>query len=251
METLFIQKIINKELFNKTPSIILDGLFCSKELLYTTNDDNKDEYEFIINIDNTNLTDEEDKEKNTFISILNEEQNRITTNMKFLIDNLDLTKISIQDYKVIDYSDMPNYLKKKMKTHNYDAKKFIIKNNIDKNKLICMIAQLTNNDEIKTVQTNELKLIGYFIVSKIIDLFNLYLKSILYTLELLKEHPYLFRYKNEYLISINPAFFTITNNEISILHFNTINNAFTKAPQKNNNIHSSTIHISKNTIKFT
>lgn len=242
METLFIQKIINKELFNKTPSIILDGLFCSNELLYTTNDDN--EYEFIINIDNSNLTEEEEKEKNIFMSLLNEEQNRITNNMKFLIENLNLTKITVQDYKIYDYSDMPNYLKKKMKTHNCDAKKFIIKNNIDKNKLISTIAQLTNN-EIKIVQLNEIKLIAYFIIIKIIDLFDLYHKSILYTLELLKEHPYLFRCKNEYLMSINPAFFSIKNEEISILHFNTINNAYAKT-----NSHSSTIHIAKNMIKF-
>jgi hypothetical protein len=252
METLFIKKIINKELFNITPSIILDGLFCSsidKELVFTKNDNN-DEYEFIINIDNidtTNLTNDEENDTNIYIKMVNEEYNKITNNIKYLIANIDLKKLIIQDYKVNDYSDTPNYLKKKIKTHIYDAKKFIIKNNIDKNKINNTISQITNN-EIQPTEINEIKLILYFVLIKFIDLYNCYNKSILYSLELLREYPYLIRYKDDYLVSINPAFFTITNDEITIMHLNTINNAYAKT--SNANINSSKINISKNKIKF-
>ena len=153
METLFIKKLVNKE------------LFCLSE----TNDENKEDYEYIINIDNidnTNLNEEEEKDKDSFIAMANEELNRINAIVNYFSTNINVNKVFVPYYKVYDYSNTPNNLKRKINTHNhiFDIKKFILKNNIDKNKNM-----------------------AEFILSKIFELLSEYNKCLLYSLLLLKE----------------------------------------------------------------
>ena len=214
METLFIKKLVNKE------------LFCLSE----TNDENKEDYEYIINIDNidnTNLNEEEEKVKDSFIAMANEELNRINAIVNYFSTNINVNKVFVPYYKVYDYSNTPNNLKRKINTHNhiFDIKKFILKNNIDKNKNM-----------------------AEFILSKIFELLSEYNKCLLYSLLLLKEHPYLIRYKTDYLVSINPTLFTIINDEINIHHHNKIKNAYIKNDDKKpqTNTKSTIIKIIKN-----
>ena len=238
METLFIKKLANEELFNKLPSVVLDDLFCfsdtnntnEKQLTFINNDsNNKEEYEYIINIeniDNTNLTDEEEKEKNNYIAMINEENTKINTIITYLINNCYLNKVTIPYYKVYDYSNTPNNLRRKIKTHNhiFDIKKFILKN------------------KITSIDTNYIKNMSNFILTKSIELLYNYNKCLLYSLQILKEHSYLIRHKNDYLVSIIPTFFTIINDEITINHYNKIKNTY----NKNDNKYSTIINIAKN-----
>lgn len=255
METLFIKKVVNYELFNKRPSIVLDGLFSLNNkqeqlITFTENNDNED-YEFILNIENidkTDLNEDEEKERNNFITCINDEITKTANIMKYLIANIDLHKINVRHYKIYDYSNTPNHLKRKIKPHNhiFDAKKFIIKNCIDKTKMNTIISQITLST---SNENNELKLMAYFIISKIIDFYNTYNKCLLYSLEILKEHPYIIRYKDDYLVSINPTYFTQKDDTITIAHHNNIKNAFIKVDttdNSNNNSKSTLINISKN-----
>jgi len=250
METLFIKNIVNTELFNKLPSINTDGIFSvdnkQEQIIKFENNNYNDEYEFILNIDNINnedLNEDEEKDKNNYISMINEEYKKLTTIIKYIIANIDIEKVIIPDYKIYDYSNIPKNLKSKIKSHNhiFDAKKFIMKNNIDKTIINTIISKMKNK-ELK--ETNELKIIAFFIITKIMDIFDKYNKCLLYSLELLKEYPYIFRYKDDYLITINESYFTINDNNITINHHNIIKNTFIK--NNNDNKKSTLINIGKN-----
>jgi len=250
METLFIKNIVNGELLNKMPSINTDGIFSvdnkQEQIIRFENNNFNDEYEFILNIDNINnddLNEEEEKAKNDYILSINEEYKKITSIIKYIIANIDIEKVIIPDYKIYDYSNVPKNLKSKIKSHNhiFDAKKFIMKNNIDKTNINAIISKMKNKD---LKDSNELKIIAFFIIIKIMDILDKYNKCLLYSLELLKEYPYVFRYKDDYLLSINDSYFTITDNNITLMHYNIIKNAFIK--NNNDNKKSSIINISKN-----
>jgi len=255
METLFIKNIINYNLFDKQPNILLDGLLnyydTKKEIFFFTNnkDDNKDDYEIIINIDNSNLSENEEEDKNNFIKLINDEINRIKKIFEYLIINIDINKLTIPYYKIYNYNDIPKNLRSKIKVHNhiFDIKKFIIKNNINKDEISNTIALLLNKNN-KDLILNDHKIMIFYILIKIFEFYNIYNKCLLYSLETLNEYPYIIRNKEEYLININSNLFTILNDKIEINHFNKIKNVFGKNNDKNI-LNTTTILISKNNNK--
>jgi len=251
MEQLFIKNIINNELFNKLPNIKLNGLlnyYDTKENIISFDND------YIINIDynKTDIDENDIKEIDDYLKEIIAELTKVKKVMEYLIVNLQLNKLNIPYYKVYDYSNIPNNLKSKIKTnHLFDIKKFIIKNGIHKEELIKTIKILLAQDELK-ININEMKLMIFFILIKIFELYNIYNKSLLYSIELIKENPNIIKNKNDNLIIINKNNFLINNDIIEINHYNLIKNAYSKNNINNKkatvvNITSSTkITINKN-----
>jgi hypothetical protein len=120
-------------------------------------------------------------------------------------------------------------MKTKVKKHSnnnfFDINKFIIKNGINKDKdlIISKISKMTNKN---ITDINDLKLATYFIIIQIVELFNIYIKSINYSIELINENPS--NCNVDYLINMDNKFFNITDDEINIYHHNFIKNAYNK-----------------------
>ena len=235
----FISNITNTDLFNKQPNISLNGIFDyydTKEILINydnsnsidnSNENLNDNFEII-----DNLTEEEEKDKADFIKTLEEEEVRVKKIIEYLIINLDFTnnKIFVPHYKIYDYSNTPNYLKKKINNnHPFDLKKFLIKNGVGKGELTPIIETMINK-KASDLQLTEMKVMTFFILSKILEIYNAYNKSILYSKAILQENPQIIKNK-EALVSLNPNIMKIdinANNKIEIFHLNTIKNAFSK-----------------------
>ena len=116
---------------------------------------------------------------------------------------------------------MQSILKQHSNNNFFDIVKFNIKNGINKDKELIltnysqMIMTTINKNEL-----NEIKIAIYFILLKIIELFNIYLKSIHYSIELINENPN--NTNEDYLINMDNKFFNINDDEINIYHHNII-----------------------------
>jgi hypothetical protein len=251
MENTFIKTIINRHLFDNSQSLITDGIFDYNpekiDLISFTK--NKEEFEII----DKDIDEDLKNKKNEMIKVLNEEKKRIIKILEYLIVNIDIHKIHLPFYKTYDYDNVANYMKTKIKKHSnnnfFDIVKFNTKNNINKNKdfIISYFSAMTNIKHFDNL--NEIKLATFFILIKIIELFNIYLKSIHYSIDLINENP--LNTNEDYLINMDNKFFNITDNEIDIYHHNLIKNSFNKNIDKNKfSITSSTIiKIKKNSNK--
>jgi len=235
----FIKKIINNQLFTNTPTIDINDIFNydinKTELInfVNLNKTETDDFEYLIidkDISNANLNEEEEKEKNAYVNDLLNEGIRVKKVIEYLITNVEISKVNILNYKPYDYSNTSNHIRSKIKTnHNFDIKTFIIKNKINKEKIQKQMSLMLNKS---LNDMNEFKLMNYYLFIFIIDIYNIYNKCIYYSIELLKEHPYLYRKKEEYLLNINPNYFKIVNDEIEIMHHNLIKNAYKKDKDK-------------------
>jgi hypothetical protein len=140
---------------------------------------------------------------------------------------------------------MKNKIKKHSNNNFFDIVKFNIKNSINKNKdlIISQFSTITNIKDFNNL--NEIKLATFFILIKIIEIFDIYLKSIHYSIDIINENP--LNTNEDYLINMDNKFFNITDDEINIFHHNLIKNSFNK---NNLNITPSTfIKIKRNSNK--
>jgi hypothetical protein len=247
MENLFIKTIINREIFNNTPSLIIDGIFNYNpekiDLISFTK--NQEEFEII----DKDIDEDLKNKREEMIKVLNEEKRRIIKILEYLIVNIDINKIQLPYYKTYDYNNVSNFMKNKIKKHSnnnfFDIVKFNIKNSINKNKdlIISQFSTITNIKDFNNL--NEIKLATFFILIKIIEIFDIYLKSIHYSIDIINENP--LNTNEDYLINMDNKFFNITDDEINIFHHNLIKNSFNK---NNLNITPSTfIKIKRNSNK--
>jgi|694.fasta_scaffold04684_5 hypothetical protein len=238
----FINNILYKNIYENQPSLNTKGLFeynINKEILNyeKDNDNDKDkDYEIINDIE---LDENEEKEKEEYIKNINDEIKRVNSIIEYLIVNLNINKIIIPDYKIYNYDNLAKNLRTKVKksNHIFDIKLFLLKNKITKDNTETIIKDFLNINDIN-FNLSESKQMIFFILNKIVHIYNLYNKSMLYSLKLLEENPNLIKNKDNnsymYLVNINKDFFNIneTKTTISINHFNIINNAFNKDDNK-------------------
>jgi hypothetical protein len=239
MEHFFIKDIIDKNLFNNTPEVIYDNIFNyydNKENIiefHKINNDNLDNDEFeVIDIEK-----EKSQDIINYISEINNEKARILKVLEFLIVNIDINKLELPDYKkTANYDNTPNYLKNKIKKHinnnPFDIKKFLTKNEINKNHIINKISIMTSINENEFKDKSDFKFAIYFILINIINIFNCYYKCLNYSIDLLNKQPEIFNNNNKfdyicYIINFQELF-KINNNDIIFNHFGIIKNAFPK-----------------------
>ena len=248
MENLFIKTIINREIFDNTPSLIIDGIFDynPEKIDLVSFKKNQEEFEII----DKDIDEDLKKKREEMIKVLNEEKLRVIKILEYLIVNIDINKIQLPYYKTYDYNNVSNFMKNKIKKHsnnnNFDIVKFNIKNSINKNKdlIISRFSTITNIKQFDNL--NEIKLATFFILIKIIEIFDIYLKSIHYSIDIINENP--LNTNEDYLINMDNKFFNITDDEINISHHNLIKNSFNK---NNLNITPSTfIKIKRNSNKI-
>ena len=242
MENLFIKTIINRQIFDNSSSLIFDGIFDynPEKIDIVSFTKNQEEFEII----DKDIDDELKNKKDEMIKVLNDEKKRIIKILEYLIINIDINKIQFPFYKIYDYDNVSNYMKNKIKKHSnnnfFDIVKFNIKNNINKNKdvIISQFSIMTNNKYYDNLNENKLAIL--FILIKIIEIFNIYLKSIHYSIDIINENPS--NTNEDFLINMDNKFFNITDDEINIYHHNLIKNSFNKNIDKNKfSITSSTI----------
>jgi len=246
MEFLFIKKVIDRNLFDNSIDLNINEIFnyyTNKEELIKfenkkTNDETND-YEFIIDVDASPLNEKEEEEMKIYLSMLKEEINRIQKVIEYLIANVDVYKIKLLNYKNYDYDNTSKFIKSKIKSgnHNFDLKKFLMKNKINKDEIIEKFKQMTVK-EIGAI--NDSKLATYYLLIKIMEFFNNYNKSLVYSVKLLEEYPYIYKNKDEYLCEINQKNMNMNNDEINIYHHSLIKNAYTT-----NNKYGDTINLKR------
>ena len=248
MENLFIKTIINREIFDNTPSLIIDGIFDynPEKIDLVSFKKIQEEFEII----DKDIDEDLKNKREEMIKVLNEEKIRVIKILEYLIVNIDINKIQLPYYKTYDYNNVSNFMKNKIKKHsnnnNFDIVKFNIKNSINKNKdlIISRFSTITNIKQFDNL--NEIKLATFFILIKIIEIFDIYLKSIHYSIDIINENP--LNTNEDYLINMDNKFFNITDDEINISHHNLIKNSFNK---NNLNITPSTfIKIKRNSNKI-
>jgi hypothetical protein len=242
MENLFIKTIINRKLFDNSSSLNIEGIFDynPEKIDLVSFIKNQDEFEII----NKEIDEELKNKKDEMIKVLNDEKKRVIKILEYLIINIDTQKLQLPFYKTYDYNNVANYMKTKIKKHSnnnfFDIVKFNIKNGINKNKdfIISQFSKMTNIKDIDNL--NEIKLATFFILIKIIEIFNIYFKSIQYSIDIIIDNP--LNTNEDYLINMDNKFFNITDDEINIYHHNLIKNSFNKNMDKNKlSITSSTI----------
>ena len=242
MENLFIKTILNRQLVDNSSSLIFDGIFDynPEKIDIVSFTKNQEEFEII----DKDIDDELKNKKDEMIKVLNDEKKRIIKILEYLIINIDINKIQFPFYKIYDYDNVSNYMKNKIKKHSnnnfFDIVKFNIKNNINKNKdvIISQFSIMTNNKYYDNLNENKLAIL--FILIKIIEIFNIYLKSIHYSIDIINENPS--NTNEDFLINMDNKFFNITDEDINIYHHNLIKNSFNKNIDKNKfSITSSTI----------
>jgi hypothetical protein len=230
----FISSIYDNDIYLKTPNVSYKGLFDYYEnkeeiIKYNIVDiGNNEEFEIIDKEGETH--DIEKKElREGLIKGFEEERQRTKRVIEYLIVNIDVNKLELPYYKSYDYNDVPKYMKTKIKKHTnlFDIKVFMSKNKINKEYLINLFDLKDNNLSVN-------KLCIYHILYKIIELYNLYNKALIYSIELLKKYPNLLDEDKylDYLVKINPNHFVIKNDEINILHVNEIKNAYLRKEEK-------------------
>jgi hypothetical protein len=242
MENLFIKTIINRKLFDNSSSLNIEGIFDynPEKIDLVSFIKNQEEFEII----NKEIDEELKNKKDEMIKVLNDEKKRVIKILEYLIINIDTQKLQLPFYKTYDYNNVANYMKTKIKKHSnnnfFDIVKFNIKNGINKNKdfIISQFSKMTNIKDIDNL--NEIKLATFFILIKIIEIFNIYFKSIQYSIDIINDNP--LNTNEDYLINMDNKFFNITDDEINIYHHNLIKNSFNKNMDKNKlSITSSTI----------
>jgi hypothetical protein len=231
MEFLFIKEIINYELFNKTPDVKFKGLFNYYEnktelIEFQCNDHLIDDFEFVNDIENHNLTEEEEKERNEYLEKVDEELGKIRKIIEFLVVNVELLKIQIPHFKIYDYSNVSKHIKSKIKSanHQLDIKKFLMKNKIDSDEIIKKTQELL--DTTNEIKLNEFKLMSSFILIIMINIYNYYNKCLLYSKELVQEFPFVIKNKDTKLCKIDSELITMNNDEIKIKHCGLIKNSY-------------------------
>jgi hypothetical protein len=242
MENLFIKTIINRKLFDNSSSLNIEGIFDynPEKINLVSFINNQEEFEII----DKEIDEELKNKKDEMIKVLNDEKKRVIKILEYLIVNIDTQKLQLPFYKTYDYNNVANYMKTKIKKHSnnnfFDIVKFNIKNGINKNKdfIISQFSKMTNIKDIDNL--NEIKLAIFFILIKIIEIFNIYFKSIQYSIDIINDNP--LNTNEDYLINMDNKFFNITDDEINIYHHNLIKNSFNKNMDKNKlSITSSTI----------
>jgi hypothetical protein len=242
MENLFIKTIINRKLFDNSSSLNIEGIFDynPEKIDLVSFIKNQEEFEII----DKEIDEELKNKKDEMIKVLNDEKKRVIKILEYLIINIDTQKLQLPFYKTYDYNNVANYMKTKIKKHSnnnfFDIVKFNIKNGINKNKdfIISQFSKMTNIKDIDNL--NEIKLAIFFILIKIIEIFNIYFKSIQYSIDIINDNP--LNTNEDYLINMDNKFFNITDDEINIYHHNLIKNSFNKNMDKNKlSITSSTI----------
>lgn len=253
---MYIKKIINQSLYDNASSIIMNGIFDynPNKINIISFMKNQEEFEII----DKDFDEDLKNKKDILINLLDEEKKRIIKILEFFIVNIDIHKIQLPFYKTYDYDNISNHMKTKVRKHInnnfFDIVNFNIKNGIKKNKefIIENFSLMTNINKDELSKINDFKLAIYYILIQIIDLFNIYLKSIHYSIELINENPSILNdnYK-DYIIDMDNKFFNITNDEINIFHHNLIKNAFKKFMEKDKMIITSStiIKIKKNSNK--
>lgn len=232
MEHLFIKNFKNPSLFLKCPSIDIQGIFDynpEKETIISFTSQETEEFE-IINKD-------DDKDFNELISKLKDEKSRIIKLLELLIVNADIQKIQLPHFKIYNYENVANHMKTKIKKHSnnnyFDIVKFNLKNGINKDKELILetIKQMSNTD----INKDDIKLAIYFILIKIINLFDIYLKCIHYSIELLNDEPSIIKNENfkDFIINLDNTYFNFVDDEININHHNLIKNSYAKNVDKN------------------
>jgi hypothetical protein len=242
MENLFIKTIINRKLFDNSSSLNIEGIFDynPEKIDLVSFIKNQEEFEII----DKEIDEELKNKKDEMIKVLNDEKKRVIKILEYLIINIDTQKLQLPFYKTYDYNNVANYMKTKIKKHSnnnfFDIVKFNIKNGNNKNKdfIISQFSKMTNIKDIDNL--NEIKLAIFFILIKIIEIFNIYFKSIQYSIDIINDNP--LNTNEDYLINMDNKFFNITDDEINIYHHNLIKNSFNKNMDKNKlSITSSTI----------
>jgi hypothetical protein len=232
MEHLFIKNFKNPSLFLKCPSIDIQGIFDynpEKETIISFTSQETEEFE-IINKD-------DDKDFNELISKLKDEKSKIIKLLELLIVNIDIQKIQLPHFKIYNYENVANHMKTKIKKHSnnnyFDIIKFNLKNGINKDKDLILetIKQMSNID----INKDDIKLAIYFILIKIINLFDCYLKCIHYSIELLNDEPSIIKNENfkDFIINLDNTYFNFVDDEININHHNLIKNSYAKNVDKN------------------
>lgn len=232
MEHLFIKNFKNPSLFLKCPSIDIQGIFDynpEKETIISFTSQETEDFE-IINKD-------DDKDFNELISKLKDEKSRIIKLLELLIVNADIQKIQLPHFKIYNYENVANHMKTKIKKHSnnnyFDIVKFNLKNGINKDKELILetIKQMSNTD----INKDDIKLAIYFILIKIINLFDIYLKCVHYSIELLNDEPSIIKNENfkDFIINLDNTYFNFVDDEININHHNLIKNSYAKNIDKN------------------
>lgn len=230
MEFLFIKKIIDTQIFNKVADVDVKDIFNyypTKENLIpfcNSNQNEGNDYEFVIDVDPNPLNEKEEEERNTYINSLKEEVLKIGKVIEYLIANLEISKTKVANFKVYDYDNTSKHIKSKIKSsnHNLDVKKFILKNKIDRDAVVVKMKEMG----IDSTGTGDLRIMTFFILIKIIEIYNIYNKCLVYSINILEEYPFTIRNKDEYLSTIDNKFMNITNDEINVYHHNLIKNAY-------------------------
>ena len=81
-----------------------------------------------------------------------------------------------------------------------------MKNKINRDDIISKIKEMG----VSEIENDDLKIMIYFILIKIIDIYNTYNKCLVYSINLLEEYPFTIRNKSEYLSVIDNKFINIT-----------------------------------------
>ena len=227
----FISSIYDNDIYLKTPNVSYKGLFDyydnKKEIITYNivdigNDMNNEEFEII-----DKEIDENKEMREGLIKGFEDERQRTKKIIEYLIVNIDINNLEFPYYKTYDYQEIPKYMKTKIKKHTnfFDINVFINKNKINKDFIINLFDLKMISNDLSTT-----KVCIYYILYKIIDLYNQYNKALLYSIELLKKYPELLKNDKylDYLVKINPEHFIIKNDEIYVIHLNEIKCAYSR-----------------------
>ena len=141
------------------------------------------EYKLVFSIDyDINIEKEKSHDIINYLNDINKEKARVLKVLEFLIVNIDINKLELPNYKKpSNYDDVPKYLKNKIRKHPnnpFDINKFFLKNNLKKDEIINIISKMTSKTEYDYKDKNEIKIAIYFILIKIVEIFNYYYKSL-------------------------------------------------------------------------
>lgn len=221
-------EICNQHLFNKIPDVKLNGIFNYYEnkinIIEFDVPNKNDDFEFIVDVDGSSLSEKDEEEKNKYLKELDEEIIKIKKVIEYLLINVDFLKIQVANFKVYDYSSTPKHIRNKIKVHNFDIKQFINKNKINKNELINKIKDVLNTSN--EINLNENKIMSSFVLLEIINIYNNYNKRLNYSKQLLEEIPGIIKDKDTKLVKIDKTIINLSDDEIVINHNGNIKNSY-------------------------
>jgi len=240
MENIFIKEIINKSDYDKIPNIYYPNILINsvnnndiqKELIIYDNKTDTDDY---ILIENENENKNDIHVNNDLLERYISEHKKVIKIIEFMLINLNIFEINILNYKIYNYDDnnTSKFIKNKISKRQlniFDIKNFLLKNNVKREETLLKISIMTSKDyEIINKNTDNIKLGIYYIIIKILDIFNYYNKALLYSINLIKE---LNEIKPENLAELGLFIMLEDTNEIKIKHLNLIKNAYVKDTKK-------------------